>query len=53
MPNAYREGEHAARSGVLETDNPYDEGTEEYNDWGEGYIGFQPMIKNQGKPTWQ
>ena len=51
--NAYREGEQAARSGAPETDNHYDEGTDEFNDWLEGYDGYNPMIKNKGKPKWQ
>jgi len=52
--NAYREGKDAAMHGVREEDNPYEEGTDDYEQWLEGYYFDEAVEKiHKGKPEWQ
>ena len=52
--NAYRSGKDAAFHGGKEEDNPFTEGTWEYEDWLNGFYYEEVMEKtHKGKEEWQ
>lgn len=52
--NAYRQGLDAALHGCKETDNPYEEGTQNYEEWLNGFYYEEPIEKtHKGGHEWQ
>jgi len=52
--NAYRRGKDAGMHGLHESDNPYEPGTRDYEDWLEGFYYEEVMEKTRrGRVEWQ
>lgn len=50
--NAYEEGREAHSNGVKKTDNPYEEETDEFEDWADGWEDEEDEALDRGSEEW-